>query len=74
MYFIDTGIRNTAVNDFRGLGDRPDKGSLLENALVMQFIKQAIDFNFWRDKKRMRWILSCRLATAKYPQWNQKLL
>ena len=52
VYFIDTGIRNTAVNDFRGLGDRPDKGSLLENALVMQFIKQAIDFNFWRDKKK----------------------
>src|SRR3990167_8374721 len=52
VYFIDTGIRNTVINDFRGLGDRIDKGSLLENGLVMQFIKQGIDFNFWRDKKK----------------------
>lgn len=52
VYFIDTGIRNTVINDFRGLGDRTDKGSLLENGLAMQFIKQGIDFNFWRDKKK----------------------
>ena len=52
VYFIDTGIRNTVINDFRGLGDRIDKGSLLENGLVTQFIKQGIDFNFWRDKKK----------------------
>jgi len=52
VYFIDTGIRNTVINDFRGLGDRIDKGSLLENGLAMQFIKQGIDFNFWRDKKK----------------------
>ncbi|KKS16100.1 MAG: hypothetical protein UU71_C0008G0029, partial [Parcubacteria group bacterium GW2011_GWB1_41_6] len=52
VYFIDTGIRNTVINDFRGLGDRVDKGSLLENGLAMQFIKQGIDFNFWRDKKK----------------------
>ena len=52
VYFIDTGIRNTVINDFRGLGDRIDKGSLLENGLAMQFIKHGIDFNFWRDKKK----------------------
>ena len=52
VYFIDTGIRNTVINDFRGLGDRVDKGSLLENGLAMQFIKKRIDFNFWRDKKK----------------------
>ena len=52
VYFIDTGIRNTMINDFRGLGDRVDKGSLLENGLAMQFIKKGIDFNFWRDKKK----------------------
>lgn len=52
VYFIDAGIRNIAINDFRGIGDRTDKGALLENGLVMQFIKQGIDFNFWRDKKK----------------------
>lgn len=52
VYFIDTGIRNVAINDFRVIGDRTDKGALLENGLTMQFIKQGIDFNFWRDKKK----------------------
>ena len=52
VYFIDTGIRNVAINDFRVIGDRTDKGALLENGLAMQFIKQGIDFNFWRDKKK----------------------
>lgn len=52
VYFIDTGIRNVAINDFREVGDRTDKGALLENGLAMQFIKQGIDFNFWRDKKK----------------------
>ena len=28
------------------LASKPDKGPLLENALVMQFIKQAIDFRY----------------------------
>lgn len=52
VYFIDTGIRNTVINDFRGISDRTDKGALLENGLAVQFIKRGIDFNFWRDKKK----------------------
>ena len=52
VYFIDTGIRNTIINDFRSLADRTDKGSILENGLAMQFIKQETTFNFWRDKKK----------------------
>ena len=52
VYFIDTGIRNTVINDFRSLADRTDKGSILENGLAMQFIKQETTFNFWRDKKK----------------------
>lgn len=52
VYFLDTGLRNSIVNDFRGLDGRGDKGALLENGLAAQFIKQGIDFNFWRDKAK----------------------
>lgn len=52
VYFLDTGLRNSIVNDFRNLDDRGDKGALLENGLAAQFIKQEMDFNFWRDKAK----------------------
>lgn len=52
VYFLDTGLRNSIVNDFRNLDDRGDKGMLLENGIAAQFIKQEMDFNFWRDKAK----------------------
>lgn len=51
-YFFDTGLRNAVVHDFRKLDERMDKGVLLENGLAMQFIKEGLEFNFWRDKKK----------------------
>lgn len=52
VYFFDTGLRNSIMNDFRPLDQRTDAGSLLENGLAMQFIKSEKKFNFWRDKKK----------------------
>lgn len=52
VYFFDTGMRNSIVNDFRALRDRPDRGAILENGLAMQFVKSGVAFNFWRDKKQ----------------------
>ena len=52
VYFLDTGLRNFIVDDFRKLDARPDKGLLLENGLAQQFIKNGYRFNFWRDKKK----------------------
>jgi len=52
VYFLDTGLRNFIVDDFRKLDTRPDKGLLLENGLAQQFIKNDYKFNFWRDKKK----------------------
>lgn len=51
VYFLDTGLRNVIVDDFRDIDKRTDKGALLESGLVQQFIKQGYQFNFWRDKK-----------------------
>jgi len=52
VYFLDTGLRNFIVDDFRKLDTRTDKGLLLENGLAQQFIKSDYKFNFWRDKKK----------------------
>jgi hypothetical protein len=52
VYFFDSGLRNSIINDFRKFEDRVDKGQLLENAVFMQLIKGGYEFNFWRDKKK----------------------
>ncbi|MBI2644844.1 ATP-binding protein [Candidatus Uhrbacteria bacterium] len=50
MYFFDTGLRNSVVNDFRSLDARGDNGALLENALFQECIKREIKPQFWRTK------------------------
>lgn len=52
VYFFDTGLRNTTIDDFRKFSDRPDAGALLENGLTMEMIKKGYDIHFWRDKKQ----------------------
>ncbi|GAA0871504.1 ATP-binding protein [Gangjinia marincola] len=56
IYFYDLGVRNTIIGDFSPLDSRPDKGSLWENFLIVERMKQnlyhrnyAMSF-FWRTK------------------------
>ncbi len=50
-YFIDTGLRNSIINDFRTLPERNDKGNILENLFLSLFIRRFEDFevNYWRS-------------------------
>ena len=50
-FFLDTGLRNVIINDFRFLSQRTDAGSLLENGLYMDLKKQGYLLKFWRDKQ-----------------------
>lgn len=52
VYFFDCGLRNAVVEDFRKLSDRGDAGSLLENALFQQLVKDNYAVNYWRDKRQ----------------------
>jgi len=52
VYFLDTGLRNATISDFRKFLDRPDAGHLLENGLAMEMMKKGYDIHFWRDKKQ----------------------
>ena len=54
IYFLDTGIRNFIVKDFRNLENREKvKGHLLENLFLLKFLSNGIDIDeikFWRTK------------------------
>ena len=50
QYFIDTGLRNIVINDFRRIDIRVDKGSLLENYHFSEYLKKGIVPRFWRIK------------------------
>jgi predicted AAA+ superfamily ATPase len=55
IYFYDTGIRNTLIDNFQPLENRNDKGQLFENFIVMERIKMNAyrsDYSryyFWRS-------------------------
>jgi len=72
VYFVDTGLRNYILNDFRPLLDRPDGGALLENGVAMQFIKKKINFSFWRTKKQAEVDFVVDIAGGKRVAWEIK--
>jgi len=50
VYFLDLGLRNFLVKNFKSFSEREDKGQLLENALFRQLMEKY-DFEeikFWR--------------------------
>lgn len=54
IYFYDTGIRNSLINNFNLLNMRPDAGSLWENFMIAERIKKnqyegrRVNSYFWR--------------------------
>ncbi|MFH1232515.1 MAG: ATP-binding protein [Patescibacteria group bacterium] len=52
IYFYDTGLRNSIINDFRFFDERTDFGALLENTFWMQLIKNGHIAQYWRDKNK----------------------
>lgn len=58
VYFYDTGIRNALINNLNPLALRPDTGSLWENFIISERIKQNINRGrfvnafFWRTHQQ----------------------
>ena len=48
MYFYDTGLRNTILNNFVPLDSRKDGGHLLENFIWIQLRQTLDELKFWR--------------------------
>lgn len=58
IYFYDTGVRNTIINNFNHLDLRQDIGSLWENFLISERLKHNENYNidfksfFWRTQQQ----------------------
>lgn len=78
-YFLDNGIRNALVGDFRPLSIRNDVGELWENFLINERLKtiQAqqrwVETYFWRtyDQQEIDWIeVENQEIRAYEMKWN----
>ncbi len=52
VYFLDTGLRNSVLSDFKGLNLRQDKGALYENFIFSELVKKDLNLKFWRTKSK----------------------
>lgn len=50
VFFLDNGIRNATINDFRDLSERVDSGQLLENLVASEIVKNGWELRYWRTK------------------------
>lgn len=55
IYFIDNGIRNYLLDDFKKLDIRPDRGTLFENSILKELFllkeEKLFGLHFWRTKQ-----------------------
>jgi uncharacterized protein len=54
LYFADLGLRNSLLNNFAPIGERDDRGELLENYLYLR-LKQSVGeemVKYWRTQNR----------------------
>ncbi len=50
VYFIDTGLRNSIINDFKPMDSRVDIGAILENFVFSQINQREDVMKYWRSK------------------------
>ena len=66
VYFLDLGIRNFFLKNFKLFQEREDKGPLLENALFRQLIEKYNfdEIRFWRtiQKQELDFIIDEKMA------------
>ncbi len=52
VYFLDTGLRNAVIKDFKPANDRQDKGPLYENCVFSELMKRDRLVKYWRTKSK----------------------
>ena len=50
LYFVDTGLRNAIMGDFSPIGERPDRGKLMENFILNEL--RHMEVKYWRTKSK----------------------
>ena len=52
VYFFDTGLRNSIIDDYRSVNGRSDRGALLENFHFSEFMKMEREVKYWRTRSK----------------------
>jgi len=52
VFFYDTGLRNSIINDFKEMDLRQDKGALYENFVFSELVKKGRTLKYWRTKAK----------------------
>lgn len=52
FYFYDLGLRNSLIDNFLPLDERPDKGALVENFIAIRLKETGGGLRFWRTKNK----------------------
>jgi hypothetical protein len=52
VYFLDTGLRNAVIKDFKPANERQDKGALYENCVFSELMKKDRLVKYWRTKSK----------------------
>lgn len=83
IYFLDLGLRNFFINNFKSFEEREDNGSLLENAVFCQFLEKYNEdyIRFWRtiQKNEIDFIIKekeafeVKINTDKFNEKNYKI-
>lgn len=79
VYFLDLGLRNFFVDNFKLFEQRDDRGALLENAVFRQLLESydSDEIKFWRttDKNEIDFIVKEKMAIevkAQPAQFKEK--
>ena len=52
IFFLDSGFRNIIIKNFQSIKNRQDKGSLYENFVASELVKNSLDVKYWRTKSK----------------------
>lgn len=75
VYFLDLGLRNFFIKNFKVFNEREDKGPLLENALFRQLMEkyEFDEIRFWRtiQKQEVDFVIDEKMAFEVKVQPNK---
>lgn len=52
VFFYDSGLRNSIINDYKEIDLRQDKGALYENFVFSELVKKGLTLKYWRTKAK----------------------
>ncbi len=61
IFFFDQGLRNSVINNFNRLEDRPDKGALLENFVFRELVERELKYYRTKNGAEVDFVVDDRI-------------